>query len=260
MGRTRSEQRASARSGEAGRRHMRGGFTLIDVLVSISVVAVLIGLMLPSLSMAAESARRVACRSNVRQIGLGIAMYAEDNNQFLPTSIFVAASGPSGRFVVNGAKLQSLRASIEQTSQDVTMWDGLGLLYSKEYLSAGKVFYCPSHRGRNPFRVYAGQWAGLPGEIIGNFHFRGVDPNGASRLDLIEPRDTAIVSDGLASPQDFNHVSGSNVLRADLASGWVADPSGLILDTLGRAPGNNMLIQKAWNYIDEAAADEPLSQ
>lgn len=62
----------------------RSAFTLVDVLVSISVIAVLIALLLPSISMVRESARKVICSSDMRQIGLGMNMYAEDNNDLPP--------------------------------------------------------------------------------------------------------------------------------------------------------------------------------
>ena len=67
----------------------RSAFTLIDLLVSIAVMAILIGIMLPSITSAHEAARRVACRSNGRQIGLGLVMYANDHDGRLPSSVFL---------------------------------------------------------------------------------------------------------------------------------------------------------------------------
>lgn len=60
------------------------GFTLIELLVVVSIIALLISIMLPALSKARESSRRVACASNLHQIGLGIGIYAVQNNDFLP--------------------------------------------------------------------------------------------------------------------------------------------------------------------------------
>ena len=50
------------------------GFSLIDVLVSMAVIAVLLGIMLPSLGQVKLIAKRVACASNVRQIGIGLGI------------------------------------------------------------------------------------------------------------------------------------------------------------------------------------------
>ena len=61
-------------------------FTLIELLVAIAIIAILAALLLPSLSKAKQKAWTTSCISNLHQIGLGMKMFADDNNEFYPVS------------------------------------------------------------------------------------------------------------------------------------------------------------------------------
>lgn len=64
----------------------RHAFTLIELLVVISIVSVLIAILLPALAKARQSARSVACLSNLHQLHIPLAMYMEDNKDWFPGS------------------------------------------------------------------------------------------------------------------------------------------------------------------------------
>jgi prepilin-type N-terminal cleavage/methylation domain-containing protein/prepilin-type processing-associated H-X9-DG protein len=66
------------------RHSRRTGFTLIEMLVVISLIAMLVALLLPALKNAREASRASICLSNLRQLGIAMTMYREENRQFFP--------------------------------------------------------------------------------------------------------------------------------------------------------------------------------
>src|SRR3954471_16136526 len=70
------------------------GFTLVELLVVIGIIALLISILLPSLNRARETANRVKCASNLRQIGQAILLYSNENKGAYPRTMY--SSGTSG--------------------------------------------------------------------------------------------------------------------------------------------------------------------
>jgi prepilin-type N-terminal cleavage/methylation domain-containing protein/prepilin-type processing-associated H-X9-DG protein len=92
------------------------GFTLVELLVVISIIALLIVITLPAANKVQNSARRIACASNLKQIGLGMIAYLDDNNSVMPPA--------------------AMMPSVNKNLKSITY-------YVLPYLEKPEIFKCP---------------------------------------------------------------------------------------------------------------------
>lgn len=85
------------------RRCLRGGFTLIELLVVVAIIALLVSILLPSLSSARKHAKTVVCGSNMHHIGLAMANYLFSSNSTYPASYLYPVDA-DGNWAINQSK------------------------------------------------------------------------------------------------------------------------------------------------------------
>lgn len=187
------------------------GFTLIEILVVVAIIAILAAILFPVFARARESARKSSCLSNLKQIGLGWMMYTQDYDETAPLAVYYV-----------GAKEIGWDFALDYSSGD---WDhpdiSAGML--EPYIKNGQINNCPSFNGPGWGRPYTGYAYNT--QYIGGEGPYGGGPllhHSASLAEIEEPANTIIFADAgyQFSPDDA--VSGTNYLRGPGAGNQAA--------------------------------------
>jgi len=123
------------------KRTRKRGFTLIELLVVIAIIALLLAVLTPALRKAKEYAKRVLCTSNARQTGLGLGVYAENNDDEV-----IPMREPDGDLTDNAqphwGPVAFSDAYRDSAGEMIPLH--LGVLYRQGLIETPDIFYCPA--------------------------------------------------------------------------------------------------------------------
>ncbi len=157
------------------------GFTLIELLVVIAIIALLLAILLPSLRMVKEQARRMICATHLKSIGNGLAIWGDANdNKAIPNC------HKDGSETYNlGPTWNPWNSYIIGAEMDDPAWPGmakpvqLGKLYSEQIVDVPDSYYCPTAQGaraRAPYTMAHYRQPGLTKLMPPGNHNWGIPP------------------------------------------------------------------------------------
>ena len=146
----------------------RRAFTLVELLVVIGIIALLVGILLPSLQKARSAANRAVCLSNERQMLIALQMYGNQNKSNLPPGLD-GCNYYQGNFVYRDPTALNNHGypnGVRPWHSDG--WCLLGYTFSSRILKDAKAFYCPEHRANV---TYPSAWENPSAKFI-NYTYR----------------------------------------------------------------------------------------
>ncbi|NOG54716.1 MAG: prepilin-type N-terminal cleavage/methylation domain-containing protein [Planctomycetes bacterium] len=231
------------------------GFSLIELLIVLSVASLLLGLLMPGLQRMRKAGWQVACASNEHQMGIAMSLYVDEYGEHMPYTWFAGTPAEEGGW---GRKPEPGKMMTVYRGGQYSWWDGLGLLFAERYNKDPQAFYCPAHRGGHPYSRYETQW-NVPDShsIVGNYHYRGLSgelkPTHRYKGEYLRRRwpNMVLMTDGLQTKSDFSHQNGTNVLRIDLSVDWFRDANENIYNRLPDSGDENGDFGQVWALLDK---------
>lgn len=134
------------------KKNEKTGFTLVELLVVISIIAILLSILIPSMQKARGTAKRVICANQLKQVGAGMIMYADAYNNLMPADYAYNADGSKEKenhpYALYRNDKEPWNVLNPLTGRVVPL--RLAYLFERKYIADPKVFYCPG----TPTRQY----------------------------------------------------------------------------------------------------------
>jgi prepilin-type N-terminal cleavage/methylation domain-containing protein len=248
----------------SGHRRSERGFSLLELVVVLTITALLTALLFPGMRAARDSAQRLICASNLRQLGMATITYSmNQRGEQLPGSQVAQSGRRLDQMALSwhGDADAEIIANRGRFILGRPEFDGLGLLVRDSYCDSPKCLYCPSHTGRHNYEENATLLQGpmfLPSElkrtIFANYQYVGDDGN-SETLNTLDP-DDILITDGFRTKADFNHRIGMNQIMGDLSIQWWQDEQnrfflGLPDSPIDSVEEHGLIFNSIWGLVDE---------